>query len=317
MKAIEISKFGPPDVLKAVERPKPQPQDGEILIKVTAAGINRPDCLQRLGHYPPPKGASDLPGLEVCGIREDTGQRVCALLSGGGYAEYVCANEALCFPVPEALSDIEAAALPEAIFTIWNNLFERGQLQRGENVLIHGGGSGIGTLAIQMARQYDCTIITTAGSDEKCQKCLALGANHAINYKKQDFSDAAIDMTNGKGVDVVLDMIGGKTMALNLKALADNGRHVSIAHLDGSRTSISINKIMRKRLTLTGSTLRDRPIDEKTALAKRLKETAWPWIESGAIKPVIDSTFPLEDAAKAHTHMESRQHFGKIVLTIV
>jgi NADPH:quinone reductase len=319
MNAIEIKDFGPPDGLKSVTRPLPIPADGEVLIRVHAAGLNRPDILQRLGKYPPPPGASDVPGLEVAGeIAESkspewkTGDKVCALLAGGGYAEYAAAPAGQCLPVPKGLTMIEAAALPETFFTVWNNLFMRGKLQAGETVLIHGGASGIGTTAIQMAKAFGARVIVTAGSEEKCEACRAIGADVAHNYKAQDFV-IAIGENN---VNVVLDMVGGDYVPRNMKVLAVDGRHVSIAVQGGGKAELDLVQMMQKRLILTGSTLRNRSVAEKTELARGLRGHVWPLIEQGKIKPVIFKTFPLEQAAQAHAALEAGNHVGKVVLTV-
>lgn len=316
MKVIEIQGFGGPEVLRPAQRPLPVPAPGEVLIKAHAAGVNRPDIIQRLGKYPPPPGVTDIPGLDIAGIRMDTGEAVCALLAGGGYAEYAAVPETLCLPIPEGLDMIAAAALPEALFTVWNNLFVRGQLKAGETTLIHGGASGIGTTAIQMARAWGATVITTAGSDEKCTACEKLGADMAINYKTDDFVGAIQKRFGENSVNVVLDMVGGAYVPRNLEVMALDGRHVSIAHLDGHKTEINIRTIMQKRLVLTGSTLRPRPLEEKAALAQGLRKHIWPLIESGKIKPVIYKTFDLDDAANAHRALESGDHIGKIVLKV-
>lgn len=317
MKAIEIPVFGAADVLSLTERPQPEPQEGEVLIHVQAAGINRPDLLQRQGHYPPPSGVTDIPGLEVAGIVAKSysplwkeGDKVCALLAGGGYAEYVAVPAGQCLPVPENLSMAEAAALPETVFTVWNNVFERGALQKGEVLLVHGGASGIGTTAIQMAKAHGAKVIITAGSDEKCEACLKLGADIAINYKTQDF---AKELAN-QPVDVVLDMVGGDYVAKNLSLLAENGRHISIAFLHGAKAEIDIRTVMQKRLSLSGSTLRPRPAKEKEALCRSIREHIWPHVEKGTIKPVIFRTFPFTEAVKAHETLEKGDHIGKIVL---
>lgn len=309
MKAIEIQNHGQSARLALVERPVPKPGPGEVLIKVAAAGINRPDILQKQGFYPPPEGVSDIPGLEVAGTLED-GAQVCALVAGGGYAQYCVVPAAQCLPVPKGFSMTEAAALPETFFTVWRNLFDVGKLKNGERLLVHGGASGIGTTAIQMAKWAGAHVTITAGSDGKCKACLDLGADAAINYKTQDFTEYAQNM------DMVLDMIGGDYVPRNLKCLSENGRHVSIATQHGREASIDIFRVMVKRLTLTGSVLRTRPVAEKGAIAQALKEHIWPVLESGRIRPVIDSVFSLEDAEKAHTRLESGQHFGKIVLKI-
>ena len=315
MQTIEIKD----NALHPAERAVPVPAPGEVLIRVHAAGINRPDILQRLGKYPPPPGASDIPGLEVAGeIVESksqewkTGDKVCALLAGGGYAECAVAPAGQCLPVPKGLSMIEAAALPETFFTVWNNLFVRGKLQAGETVLIHGGASGIGTTAIQMAKAFGARVIVTAGSEEKCEACREIGADVAHNYKAQDFV-IAIGENN---VNVVLDMVGGDYVPRNMKVLAPDGRHVSIAVQSGSKTEIEIHLMMQKRLILTGSTLRPRPVAEKAELARGLYNHVWPLIEQGKIKPVIFKTFRLEEAALAHAALEAGDHVGKIVLTV-
>lgn len=319
MKAIEIPEYGDADVLSITERPVPKPANGEVLIKNHAAGINRPDILQRLGKYPPPPGVTAIPGLEVSGEIVEShsqqwkeGDNVCALLAGGGYAEYVVAPAGQCLPVPKGLSMIEAAALPETVFTVWNNLFKRGKLTTGEATLIHGGASGIGTTAIQMAKAMGAKVIVTAGSDDKCTTCLNLGADQAINYKTQDF---VVEIKNG--IDVVLDMVGGDYLNRNLEILKMDGRHVSIAHLNGNMAEINIRHIMQKRLVITGSTLRPRPTEEKTELAAEILEHIWPHIEAGKIKPEIFKTFPFEDAGKAHKALEKGDHIGKIVLQIL
>jgi NADPH2:quinone reductase len=313
MKAIEITED---HRLRLIERPVPTPKPGEILIKVHAAGVNRPDILQRLGKYPPPPGASDLPGLEVAGIRENTGEAVCALLAGGGYAEYAVAPEGQCLPIPKGLDMIHAAALPETFFTVWNNVFVRGQLKKGETVLIHGGASGIGTTAIQMAKAFGARVAVTAGTDDKSAACLKLGADLAINYKTQDFVEE-IEKAWGKDtVHVVLDMVGGSYVPKDIRLLATDGRHVSIATMESAKTEIDIRQIMQKRIVLTGSTLRPRSAAEKTELARGLKEQVWPLIEAGKIKPSIFKTFSLKSAMEAHESLEKGDHFGKIVLTV-
>lgn len=320
MKSVEIASFGPPENLRPAERPRPVPGPGEVLIRVAAAGVNRPDILQRLGKYPPPPGASDIPGLEVAGqivescAREwKPGDKVCALLSGGGYAEYAVAPGGQCLPVPANLTMTEAAALPEAMFTVWNNLFLRGGLKPGEICLIHGGASGIGTTAIQMAKAIVARVIVTAGSDTKCTACVNLGADLAINYKTRDFV-AEAKRLSPDGVNVVLDMVGGSYVPRNLDCLAPDGRHVSIAVLEGAKAEIDIRAIMTKRLILTGSTLRPRPVEEKAALAQGILEHIWPLIEAGKIKPAIFATFPLAEAANAHRALDKGDHVGKIVL---
>lgn len=327
MRAVEISSFGAPDVLRLGQRPVPQPGVGELLIRVAASGINRPDVLQRAGHYAPPPGASDLPGLEVAGVIEagDTqamasaglkvGDRVCALVAGGGYAQWCVAPVGQCLPVPAGLNDIEAASLPETFFTVWSNVFDRGRLQAGEFLLVQGGSSGIGVTAIQLARAWGATVIVTAGSDEKCAACIELGASHAINYKTQDFVAEVQRITNGRGVDVVLDMVAGDYAAREVECLAEDGRLVIIAVQGGVKSSFNAGLVLRRRLTITGSTLRPRSVEFKTAIAQSLRSQVWPLIEQGKVRPVIYQTFDAGDAAAAHALMESNQHTGKIVLT--
>ena len=327
MKTVEISAFGAPEVLRLAERPSPVAAAGELLIRVSASGINRPDVLQRTGNYPVPPGASDIPGLEVAGVVVSgdaaamavagfkVGDRVCALVAGGGYAELCLAPVGQCLPVPAGFTDIEAASLPETFFTVWSNVFERAYLAKGETLLIQGGSSGIGVTAIQIAKALGVTVIVTAGSDEKCAACLALGADHAINYKATDFSEEVQKITAGKGVNVILDMVAGGYVAREIECLAEDGRLVIIAVQGGIKAEFNAGLVLRKRLTITGSTLRPRSLEFKTAIAKALKEKVWPLLESGAIKPVIHSTFAAIDAAKAHALMESNQHIGKIVLT--
>lgn len=327
MRAVEITSFGAPDVLRLGERPVPQAGAGELLICVSASGINRPDVLQRLGHYAPPPGTSDLPGLEVAGVIEAgdaaamaeagfrIGDRVCALVAGGGYAQWCVAPVVQCLPVPDGLSDVEAASLPETFFTVWSNVFDRGRLQPGETLLIQGGTSGIGVTAIQLARAFGATVIVTAGNDAKCSACLSMGAHHAINYKVQDFVSEVERITAGKGVDVVLDMVGGDYVAREVECLAEDGRIVIIAVQGGIQSGFNAGLVLRRRLTITGSTLRPRPVAFKGAIARALRERVWPLLASGAIKPVIHSTFAAADAAQAHVLMESGQHIGKIVLT--
>lgn len=327
MKVIEISSFGGPDVLRLGERPVPVPGVGELLIRVSASGVNRPDVLQRAGHYPAPPGASDIAGLEVAGVIEQgdaqslarsglkLGDRVCALVAGGGYAEFCVAPVGQCLPVPKGLSDVEAASLPETFFTVWSNVFDRAHLQKGETLLIQGGSSGIGVTAIQLAKAMGAQVIVTAGSDEKCVACLALGADHAINYRAHDFQDEIKRLTLGHGVDVILDMVAGSYVAKEIECLSDDGRLVIIAVQGGIKSEINAGLVLRKRLTVTGSTLRARPVAFKTAIAQALLKNVWPLIECGSIKPVIHSTFPAPDAFRAHALMESNQHVGKIVLT--
>lgn len=322
MKAVEVSTPGAPEVLKPVERPVPQPREGEVLIKVAAAGVNRPDVLQRMGLYPVPPDASDLPGLEVAGevVTEGKsfkkGDKVCALVHGGGYAQYCTAPEATVLPIPKGLSPVEAASLPETFFTVWGNVYDRGRLAPGESLLVQGGSSGIGVTAIQMAKATGNRVFATAGSDEKCAACVRLGAEKAINYRTQDFLAEIKAATGGKGVNVILDMVGGDYVPKELKCLADDGRLVFIAFLRGPKTELDINELMRRRLTMTGSTLRPRTVEFKGTLAKSLREKIWPLVEAGRIKPQIFKTFPLENASEAHRLMESSQHIGKIVLTV-
>ena len=327
MKAVEISSFGPPDVLRLVDRPAPVAGAGEVCIRVAASGINRPDVLQRAGHYPAPAGASDLPGLEVAGTIVDgdaaamqaagfqLGDRVCALVAGGGYAQLCVAPVGQCLPVLQGLTDIEAASLPETFFTVWSNVFDRGRLQAGETLLVQGGTSGIGVTAIQLAKALGATVIATAGSDAKCAACLALGADHAINYKTQDFQTEALRLTDGRGVDVVLDMVAGGYVAKEVQCLAEDGRLVIIAVQGGVQSEINAGLVLRKRLTITGSTLRPRPMAFKQAIARACLQRVWPLLEAGKIKPVVHSVFAAADAAKAHALMETNQHVGKIVLT--
>ncbi|WP_300974362.1 NAD(P)H-quinone oxidoreductase [Sphingomonas sp. LHG3406-1] len=322
MTAILVSQPGGPEVLVPAERPVPRPGAGELLIRVAAAGVNRPDVLQRRGVYPPPPGASDIPGLEVAGEVVAAGQgathligsRVCALVAGGGYAEYALAPVGTCLPVPQSLDLAAAAALPETLFTVWINLFERGFATEGEWALIHGGTSGIGTMAIALCGLFGVKAIVTCGSDEKCEVARRLGAAAAINYGKQDFVAEALALTGGKGVNVVLDMVGGDYIPRNLSALAEDGRHVSIATQRGVSAEVSFLDVMRRRLTLTGSTLRPRSLAFKTLVAEELRANVWPFVESGQLRPVMDRTFPLRDAAAAHARMEAGDHVGKIVL---
>lgn len=325
MKAVIITQPGGPDVLQIAERPQPQYGANEVLVKVEAAGVNRPDIAQRKGNYPPPAGApKDIPGLEIAGTivkvgtgvtRWRIGDKVCALVTGGGYAEYCNVPEGQCLPIPPNLTFIEAASLPETYFTVWSNVFDRGSLKPGETLLVHGGSSGIGVTAIQMAKALGSIVYVTAGSDEKCRFCETLGAEKAINYKTQDFEAVIKQITNGNGVNVILDMIGGEYTPRNLKTLADDGRLVMINMMEGKDTQIDLSLIMRKRLTLTGSTLRSREIAFKSSIAASLEKHVWPLLISGQIKPVIDSVFTAQQAAEAHALMESSQHSGKIVLT--
>jgi NADPH:quinone reductase len=324
MTAIAVPVPGGPEALVPEQRPVPAPGPGEILIKVEAAGVNRPDVLQRAGGYPPPKGASDIPGLEIAGEvvargpgaeRFRLGDKVCGLVAGGGYAEYCVVHETNALPVPAGLSMVEAAGVPETFFTVWSNVFDRGGLKAGETILIHGGTSGIGVTAIQLAKAFGATVITTAGSDEKCAAAKALGADHAINYRNQDFVQAVAEITARKGVDLILDMVGGDYVARNLSAVAADGRIVQIAFLHGSEVKVDLRWLMLKRITFTGSTLRIRDIAFKAALAETLQAKVWPLLSSGQVKVVMDSTFPLAEASKAHARMEA-DHIGKIVLTV-
>lgn len=323
MSAIEISAPGGPEVLRPVLRPVPQPGAGEVLIKVAASGINRPDVFQRLGQYPPPPGASDIPGLEVAGEIASLGPEVadwrvgdpvCALVAGGGYAEYCVAPALQCLPLPPGVTVIAAAGLPETVFTVWANLFDRAGLKPGEVVLIHGGAGGIGTTAIQMAAAWGARVFATAGTPEKCGLCERLGAERAIDYKEEDFVAVVRDATDGYGADVVLDMIGGDYLPRNLDLLAPDGRHASIAHLRGAKATVNIRTIMTKRLTLTGSTLRARPLAFKAALARAVQNQVWPMIEAGRLRPLIHATFPLSEAAEAHRALEGGEVSGKLVL---
>jgi putative PIG3 family NAD(P)H quinone oxidoreductase len=325
MRVVEISAFGGPDVLKIAQRGTPAPGPGEVLIKVVAAGVNRPDVIQRYGKYPPPPGASDLPGLEVAGhiagkgegvVQWQEGDAVCALVSGGGYAEYCVAPQSQCLRLPSRLTMVEAAAVPETFFTVWTNVFERGRLQRGDTMLVHGGTSGIGTTAIQLGVAFGARVFATAGSDEKAAACVRLGAAHAVNYRTTDWVDAFRSATEGRGVDVVLDMVGGDYVARNLDVLATEGRLVQIAFLKSSKVELDLMQVMRRRLTITGSTLRPRSPEEKGAIARELAAHVWPLFENGTIKPVIHAEFPLERAADAHRMMEASEHIGKIVLTV-
>lgn len=325
MKAIEITKPGDADVLMATSRPVPTPKNSEVLIKVRAAGINRPDVMQRAGLYPPPKGASDIPGLEVSGTIVAAGnavtglqvnQSICALVAGGGYAEYVTAPATQCLPIPNGLSLVEAASLPETYFTVWSNVFDRARLTEGETILVHGGSSGIGTTAIQLCSALGFDVLTTAGTEEKCQICEELGAKKSINYRTEEFSTSVKSITNQKGVDVILDMVAGDYLQRNLECLADDGRLVIIAFLGGIKTTINMTDILRRRLTVTGSTLRPRSEEFKQKIAVNLLKYVWPLIENKQIKPLIYRSFALEDAAQAHRLMESSVHVGKIVLEV-
>lgn len=325
MKAVEISRPGGPEVLVMSDRPVPVPGPGEVLIKVSAAGINRPDVFQRAGNYPPPPGASDLPGLEVAGqiISGDpgaagfsVGDRVCALVSGGGYAQYCVAPALQCLPIPKGLSEIEAAGLPETYFTVWSNVFDRGRLGPGETLLVHGGASGIGTTAIQLAVALGHTVYATAGSDERVKAVEALGAARGINYRTHDFVQEVHALTGGQGVNVILDMVAGDYIERDLRCLADDGRVVIIALLGGAKGTVDFNQVLRRRLTITGSTLRPRPVAFKAMVASALRTHVWPLFEKGLLHPVVHATFALEHAAQAHAMMEAGEHVGKIILTV-
>jgi NADPH2:quinone reductase len=325
MRVVTVQQFGGPEVFAIGEAPLPEPGPGEVLIRVAAAGINRADILQRQGHYPPPPGASPILGLEVSGnviesghgdTRWKTGDAVCALLPGGGYAEYCIANSGYCLPVPKSVPLVEAAALPEAVFTVWANLFTQPYLRAGESFLTHGGTSGIGTTAIQMAKAFGARVITTAGSAEKCQFCVSLGAERAFNYREEDWASAAMEWSDSRGIDVILDMVGGNYFPKHLKLLAPRGRLIHIATQRGAEVTADLRLIMSKRLVVTGSTLRSRPVEEKTALRDQIEEHVWPLVESGVIHPIIDRIFPLEAVAAAHQRMQSSQHIGKLLLKI-
>ena len=323
MKVAEISKYGGPGVLTAGKQALPVPKRGEVLIQVVAAGVNRPDIMQRKGFYPPPLGASDLPGLEVsgriCAIGDGVnlgkmGEKVCALVAGGGYAEYCVANEGHCLPLPQNIDFIQGAALPECLFTVWTNVFDRGKLVGGESILIHGGSSGIGTMAIQLASHFGARVFTTAGSREKCQFCDQLGAERSINYREEDFEAVLQEVTENRGVDVILDMVGGEYVKKNLALLGKNGRLVSIAFLEGAKVELDLTPVLLKWLTISGSTLRPRSVAEKEEIAKAVYQYVWPLVEAGKVMPKIHTTFPLSHASKAHALMESSKHLGKIVL---
>jgi putative PIG3 family NAD(P)H quinone oxidoreductase len=330
MRAIEISHPGGPDVLRLVDRPMPEPRAGDVLVRVAAAGVNRPDVMQRQGKYPPPPGASDLPGLEIAGtivaMGADPigcdgsplamGQEVCALVAGGGYAEFCVAPAPQCLPVPRGLDVAHAAALPETFFTVWTNLFERGRLSAGETALVHGGTSGIGTTAIQLARAFGARVFATAATREKCAACERLGAERGINHRDEDFVAVVRELTGGAGVDVILDIVGGAYTARNLDALAPHGRLVIIGFMGGAKAELNLLPILQKRLTITGSTLRPRTVAEKGAIAHALLRHVWPLVERGTVSPIVHATFPLERAADAHRLMESSGHVGKIVLTM-
>lgn len=323
MNYIQIEKHGDPEVLKLHSMPVPEPGPGEVLIKVAAAGVNRPDMMQRKGLYPPPPGATDVPGLEVSGTVVSLGQNVseptinsevCALVTCGGYAEYCLAAASICLPVPEKISLVNAAGIPETFFTVWTNVFKRGQLKAGESLLVHGGSSGIGTTAIQLGKAFGATVYITAGTSDKCEFCNNLGADAAINYREQNFSEEINRLTEGKGVNVILDMVGGPYFPKNIRLLADEGRLVQIALMQGSKAEVDFRSLLLKRVTLTGSTLRPRSVEEKTKIAQALQKNVWPLLESGAIRPIIHETFPLKQASEAHRLMESSAHIGKILL---
>jgi putative PIG3 family NAD(P)H quinone oxidoreductase len=323
MLCIEIAEPGGPEVLRAVERPDPTPGPGEVLIRVAAAGVNRPDVMQRRGAYPPPPGASDIPGLEVSGTIVEmgsgvstwrSGDRVCALVSGGGYATMCVAPAPQCLRIPSSLDFVAAAAIPETFFTVWTNVFDRGHLRSGERALFHGGSSGIGTTAIQLARARGADVFATAGSDEKCRACEQLGATHAINYRSKDFVEAIRELTGGRGVDVILDIVGGSYLQRNLQALAVDGRLVQIGLMGGETATFDLRRVLGRRLTITGSTLRPRTVEEKGQIAAALEREVWPLLEQGIVKPIVHRTFSLHDAAEAHRVMESSEHIGKLVL---
>jgi putative PIG3 family NAD(P)H quinone oxidoreductase len=326
MTAIEITEPGGPEKLAPANRPTPQPATGEVLIQVAFAGVNRPDCLQRQGNYPPPPGASDIPGLEVAGTVAALGEgvdgwavgdEICALLTGGGYAEYCVAPVLQCLPIPTGLTMQQASALPETFFTVWSNIFDRGRLKPGEILLVHGGASGIGTTAIQLAKALGSHVLTTVGSADKAPPCLELGAERVINYHEEDFVQVVKSATNNRGVDVILDMVGGDYVQRNLSALAVEGRLIFIAFLRGAKVELNLAPVMMKRLTVTGSTLRARPIADKAPIAQALYKTVWPLLASGKVSPIIDRIFPLSEVAAAHALMESNRHVGKILLQIV
>jgi putative PIG3 family NAD(P)H quinone oxidoreductase len=325
MTAIEIERPGGPEVLRAAERPVPEPGPGEVLVRVEAGGVNRPDLMQRLGKYPPPPGASDIPGLEIAGTivsvadgasRWRVGDRICALVSGGGYAEYCAAPASQCLPIPEGLNAIAAGAVPETFFTVWTNVFERGRLAAGERLLVHGGASGIGTTAIQLARAFGAIVFATAGSDDKCEACRSLGAAVAINYRTQDFVEVVRAETSAAGMDVILDIVGGSYFPRNIDCLAMHGRLVQIGLMGGPKTELNLRSVLDRRLTITGSTLRARSVAEKGALAREVETHVWPLLSGGRVAPVIDRVFPLSQAAAAHQRLESGEHVGKIVLEV-
>jgi NADPH2:quinone reductase len=326
MRAVELAGFGGPEVLRLAERPVPVAGPGEVLIRVSASGVNRPDVLQRLGQYPVPPGASDLPGLEVAGVVESgdvdamrdaglaVGDRVCALVAGGGYAQWCVAPAGQCLPVPKGWSDVESAGLPETVFTVWSNVFDRAGLKPGETLLVQGGSSGIGVTAIQLAKAHGARVIVTAGSDAKCEACVAIGADAAINYRTADFADEVKRLTDGRGADVILDMVAGAYVARELTCLADDGRLVIIAVQGGRDAQIDCGAVLRRRLTICGSTLRPRPIAFKTAIARSVHRVVWPWLEAGLVRPIVHQVFAPGQAAAAHTLMESNAHVGKLVI---
>lgn len=325
MTAIEIKEFGGPENLIPCRRPLPEPDHDEVLIKVAAAGVNRPDVLQRMGGYAPPPGASDIPGLEIAGTivavgqgvaKYSVGDKVCALVAGGGYAEYCVAPEAQCLDIPDGFDMVTAAAVPETYFTVWTNVFDRGRLQGGETFLVHGGASGIGTTAIQLAKSFGARVFATASTDEKCREIEKLGAERGINYRTEDFVSVIKEVTEGRGVDLILDMVGGEYIQRNITALAVEGRLVYIAFLGGPKADVNFAPVMLKRLTITGSTLRPQSVQAKSEIGRKLEEKVWPLLSSGAVAPVIDSVFPLEEASKAHTRIDDSSHIGKIVLQI-
>lgn len=324
MLAIEIAEPGEPDVLRPAERPRPEPRNGEVLVRVEAAGVNRPDIMQRQGKYPPPPGASELPGLEIAGevvdARGDTrwraGDRVCALVAGGGYAEYCAVPAPQCLPIPAGMDAVTAAAIPETYFTVWTNLFQRGALKAGERVLVHGGTSGIGSTAIQLARAFGATAFATAGTEEKCDACRRLGAADAINYRTRDFVQAVKELTGGEGVDVILDIIGGDYLPRNIECLRLHGRLLQVGLMGGAKSHINLRPILQNRLTLTGSTLRPRTVEEKGAIARELEAKVWPLLGRGEVRPAVHATFPLREAAEAHRLLESGEVVGKIVLAV-
>jgi NADPH:quinone reductase len=324
MRAIEISAPGGPDVLRLVERPVPTPADGEVLVRVAAAGVNRPDIMQRMGKYPPPPGVTDIPGLELSGEIVDSrgntafrdGAVICALVAGGAYAEYCAVPIEQCLPVPRGVALAHAAAIPETYFTVWTNLFDRGRLREGETVLIHGGTSGIGTTALQLARAFGATVIATAGSDDKCDACRSLGAQVAVNYNATDFVTEVRASTGGRGVDVILDIVGGDYLPRNLECLRMDGRLVQIGLIGGSRASLDLRSVLQKRLTITGSTLRPRSASEKGAIARELRQRVWPLLERGDVKPIVHAEYPFDRAADAHRELESGRVIGKVVLRV-